>query len=155
MPDESRPTADDHESGRDRSSDAWAGSFPAIPGYEFQRRIGRGGSATVYLAREVKHDRHVAVKLLHPALAASIQAERFLREIAITARLAHPNILPLLDSGSIGEQLYYVMPFVPGESLRQRLERDGKLAVDDAVRLTREVADALDYAHRQGLVHRD
>lgn len=132
-----------------------ASGRPFIPGYEVDRQIGRGGSATVYLARELKHDRMVAVKVLHPALAASLQSERFLREIAIIAKLAHPNILPLLDSGSIGDQLYYVTPYVPGESLRRRLEREHRLGVEDAVRLTREVADALDYAHRQGLVHRD
>jgi tetratricopeptide (TPR) repeat protein len=109
----------------------------------------------VYLARELKHDRMVAVKVLHPVLAASLQAERFLREIDIIARLAHPNILPLLDSGRAGELLYFVTPYVPGESLRQRLERERKLPMGDAVRIVREVAEALDYAHRQGVVHRD
>jgi tRNA A-37 threonylcarbamoyl transferase component Bud32/tetratricopeptide (TPR) repeat protein len=129
--------------------------LPRIDGYDLQRQIGRGGSATVYLARERKHQRLVAVKVLHPALAASLQAERFLREISIVANLAHPNILPLLDSGTSGDLLYYVTPYVPGESLRKRLERDGKLPVAEAVRLVREAADALDYAHRKDLVHRD
>jgi hypothetical protein len=109
----------------------------------------------VYLAREEKHDRPVAVKVLHPALAASLQAERFLREIEIIARLAHPNVLPLLDSGRAGELLYYVTPYVAGESLRARLERERKLGLGDAMRIVGEVAEALDYAHRQGVVHRD
>jgi serine/threonine protein kinase len=129
--------------------------MPEIPGYEIQRELGRGGSATVYLARERKHDRMVAVKVLHPALAASLQAQRFLREIEITGRLAHPNILPLLDSGVAGVSLYYVTPFVPGESLRMRIQRERRLSVDEAVRIVREVAQGLDYAHRHGVVHRD
>jgi tRNA A-37 threonylcarbamoyl transferase component Bud32 len=128
---------------------------PSIPGYVIERQIGRGGSATVYLARERKHDRPVAVKVLHAALAASLQSARFLREIEIIARLAHPNILPLLDSGRVGELLYYVTPYLAGESLRARMEREGQLAPGDAVRLAREVAEGLDYAHRQGVVHRD
>lgn len=132
-----------------------AASLPEVPGYVIERQIGRGGSAVVYLARERKHDRAVAVKVLHPALAVSLQATRFLREIEITARLAHPNILPLLDSGRAGELLYYVTPFVAGESLRARLDRERRLAVGDALRLTTEVAEALDYAHRQGVIHRD
>jgi tRNA A-37 threonylcarbamoyl transferase component Bud32 len=128
---------------------------PDIPGYVIERQIGRGGSATVYLARERKHNRRVAVKVLHAALAASLQSERFLREIEIIARLAHPNILPLLDSGSAGELLYYVTPYVEGESLRERMERERRLRLVDAVRIASEVAEALDYAHRQGVVHRD
>jgi serine/threonine protein kinase len=140
---------------RTESSLAASVETPVVPGYELERRIGRGGSATVYVARELKHDRRVAVKVLHPALVASIHAERFLREISIIAKLAHPNILPLLDSGSVRGMLYYVTPYVPGESLRARLDREHRLAVIDAVRLTSEVAAALDYAHRQGLVHRD
>ena len=128
---------------------------PHIPGYDLRSELGRGASATVYLARELKHDRLVAVKVLHRALAASLQAERFLREIEITGRLAHPNILPLLDSGAAGDLLYYVMPYVAGESLRARMQRERTLAVDDAVQIVREVAQGLDYAHRQGIVHRD
>jgi serine/threonine protein kinase/tetratricopeptide (TPR) repeat protein len=128
---------------------------PEFPGYDIQSELGRGASATVYLARERKHDRLVAVKVLHRALAASLQAERFLREIEITGRLAHPNILPLLDSGVAGDLLYYVTPYVPGESLRARMQREPRLGVDDAVMIVREVAQGLDYAHRQGIVHRD
>ena len=130
-------------------------AMPRIEGYDLQGEIGRGGSATVYLARELKHDRLVALKVLHPALAASLQAERFLREISIVAKLAHPNILPLLDSGNAGDLLYYATPYVPGESLRKRIEREGKLPVAEGVRLVREAAEALDYAHRNELVHRD
>ena len=129
-------------------------SLPRIAGYELKRQIGRGGSATVYLAREIKHDRLVALKVLHSTLAASLQAERFLREISIIARLSHPNILPLLDSGSVGDSLYYVMPYVAGESLRDRLNR-GPLSAGEAIRLAREVAEALEHAHRQGVIHRD
>lgn len=128
---------------------------PHIPGYAIERQIGRGSSATVYLASEQKHNRQVALKVLHPALTASLQAARFLQEIHIIARLTHPNVLPLLDSGRVGDLLYYSTPFVAGESLRVRLERDGPLTPGDAVRLAREVAAALDYAHRQGVVHRD
>jgi eukaryotic-like serine/threonine-protein kinase len=153
------PSSDDREVESRRyngkRSDTDSSVYPSIDGYVFERQIGRGGSATVYLARELKHDRLVAVKVLHSVLVASIQAERFLREIAIIARLAHPNILPLLDSGRVGDTLYYVTPYVPGESLRKRLERERRLPTESAVRLTREVAEALDYAHRQGLVHRD
>ena len=123
--------------------------------YEVEREIGRGGMAAVYLARDVKHDRRVAVKVLHPELAAELGAERFLREIQIAARLLHPHIVPLLDSGSAGGTLYYIMPYVEGESLRQRLRRDRQLPLDDALRITCDVADALDYAHAQGVVHRD
>ena len=123
--------------------------------YEIEREIGRGGMATVYRARDVKHDRIVAVKVLHPELAEALGGERFLREVRITARLTHPHILPLLDSGETNGLLYYVMPFVEGESLRARLKREGQLPVDDAVRLVREVADALGHAHAAGVVHRD
>lgn len=111
--------------------------------------------ATVFLARDPRHDRPVAVKVLHPDLTASIGAERFLREVRITARLSHPHILPLLDSGEANGMLYYVMPFVDGESLRARLERVGALSVSEALTLAREVADALSYAHARGIVHRD
>src|SRR5688572_13104967 len=111
--------------------------------------------ATVYLARDLKHDRPVAVKALHPELAAYLGAERFLREIRIAARLTHPHILPLHDSGEAGGVLYYVMPFVEGESLRDLLTRVKQLPLDQAVRITREVADALRYAHTHDVVHRD
>jgi len=111
--------------------------------------------ATVYLAQDVRHGRPVAVKVLHPELALSLGPERFLREIQIAARLQHPHIVPLYDSGQAGDLLYYVMPYVEGESLRQRLLRDGRLPLDEALRVTRAVASALDYAHRQQVVHRD
>ena len=123
--------------------------------YSLDREIGRGGMATVYLAQDRKHHRPVALKVLHPELAATLGSERFLREIEIAARLQHPHILPLYDSGQAGSLLYYVMPFVEGESLRDRLNRERPLPVDDAVRIGRDVAAALDYAHRHGVVHRD
>src|SRR5881296_2893863 len=123
--------------------------------YTIERELGRGGMATVYLARDLKHDRPVALKLLRPELAASVGAERFLREIQVTAHLTHPNILPLLDSGRADEFLYYVTPYVEGESLRSRLNRQKQLPVDEALRLSSEVAGALDYAHRHQIVHRD
>jgi tRNA A-37 threonylcarbamoyl transferase component Bud32 len=123
--------------------------------YRLEREIGAGGMATVYLAEDVRHNRRVALKVLRPELAAVIGAERFLAEIKLTANLQHPHILPLFDSGEVGGQLFYVMPFVEGESLRDRLNREKQLPVSDAVRITTEVADALDYAHRHGVVHRD
>jgi len=123
--------------------------------YAVQRAIGRGGMATVYLARDQKHQRDVALKVVHPELAQTIGADRFLREIEIAAQLQHPNILPLHDSCQDQECLYYVMPFVDGESLRQRLLREGRLPVDEALRITLEIADALSYAHRHGVLHRD
>src|SRR5215211_2525554 len=123
--------------------------------YRIAREVGAGGMATVYLAHDIRHDRNVAIKVLHPDLAAALGAERFLAEIKTTAKLQHPHILPLLDSGEAGGLLYYVMPYVAGESLRARLERETQLAVDDALRIAREVASALDYAHRHGVVHRD
>ncbi|GLC25434.1 protein kinase domain-containing protein [Roseisolibacter agri] len=123
--------------------------------YQVERPLGRGGMATVYLARDRKHDRAVAVKVLHPELAASIGGERFLREIRLAATLQHPHVLGLYDSGSAGGLLYYVMPFVDGESLRDRLRRESQLPIDDALRLAAEVASALGYAHAQGIVHRD
>lgn len=123
--------------------------------YTIDREVGRGGMATVFLAHDLKHDRRVALKVLHPELAASLGPERFLREIKVAARLNHPHIVPLHDSGQAGELLYYVMPFVEGESLRQRLVRDKQLALDDALEIARDIAAALDYAHRQGVVHRD
>ena len=123
--------------------------------YRVGREIGVGGMATVYLAHDLRHERDVAIKVLHPDLAAALGAERFLAEIKTTAKLQHPHILPLLDSGEAGGLLYYVMPYVAGESLRTKLDRETQLAVDDAVRIAREVASALDYAHRNGVVHRD
>ena len=123
--------------------------------YAVDREVGRGGMATVYLAHDVKHDRQVALKVLHPELAASLGPERFLREIKVAARLNHPHIVPLHDSGQAGDLLYYVMPYVDGESLRQRLIREKRLTLDEALEIARDVAAALDYAHRQGVVHRD
>ena len=123
--------------------------------YMFDREVGRGGMATVYLAQDQKHDRPVAIKVLHPYLAVNLGPERFLREIQIAAQLQHPHIVPLYDSGQAGDLLYYVMPYVEGESLRQRLAREQRLPVEDALHLGRSVAAALDYAHRHGVVHRD
>jgi Tol biopolymer transport system component len=119
------------------------------------REIGRGGMATVYLARDVRHDRMVALKVLNPELGAVLGAERFLSEIRVTASLQHPNLLPLFDSGEVDGLLYYVMPFVDGESLRARLDRERQLPIDEAVRMTVAIASALDYAHRHGVIHRD
>ncbi len=123
--------------------------------YRLEGELGEGGMATVYLAADLKHERKVALKVLKPELAAVLGAERFLAEIKTTAKLQHPNILPLHDSGEADGLLFYVMPHVEGESLRQRLEREHQLPVDEAVRIASEVAQALDYAHRQGVVHRD
>jgi hypothetical protein len=123
--------------------------------YRLEREIGAGGMATVYLARDLKHERPVALKVLKPDLAQVLGAERFLREIRITANLQHPHILPLLDSGDAGGFLYYVMPYVEGQSLRERLLRDRPLPTDEVLALTRQVASALDYAHGQGVIHRD
>ena len=123
--------------------------------YRFEREIGHGGMATVYLAQDIKHGRPVAVKVLNPEVSSSLGPERFLREIEIAARLTHPHILPLHDSGSADGLLYYVMPYIEGESLRQRIEREKQLPLESAVQIAREVADALDFAHQQGVVHRD
>src|SRR5687768_11727679 len=109
--------------------------------------------ATVYLGYDLRHDRHVAIKVLHEDLGVTLGPERFLTEIKTTAKLQHPHILPLLDSGAVGGLLYYVMPFVDGESLRDRLEHNKQLSIEDAVRIAREVADALGYAHAHGIVH--
>ncbi|MEZ4586666.1 MAG: protein kinase [Gemmatimonadales bacterium] len=133
----------------DRLNQALAGR------YRVEREIGAGGMATVYLARDLRHDRQVALKVLRPELAAALGEERFLREIQVTANLQHPHVLPLYDSGSAGGALYYVMPLVRGESLRERLTRERHLPVEEAVGIVRQVALALDYAHRQGIVHRD
>jgi serine/threonine protein kinase len=124
--------------------------------YRVERELGAGGMATVYLAHDLRHERDVAIKVLHPDLGAALGGDRFLTEIRTTARLQHPHILPLLDSGDAGEgMLYYVMPFVRGETLRGRLSRERLLPVEDALRIAREVADALQHAHAQGIVHRD
>ena len=123
--------------------------------YRVDRELGAGGMATVYLAHDLKHDRDVAIKVLHPDLGAALGGERFLSEIRTTARLQHPHILPLLDSGDADGLLYYVMPLVTGETLRARLDREQQLPIADAVRIAREVASALDYAHRQNVIHRD
>jgi eukaryotic-like serine/threonine-protein kinase len=137
-------------------TDAAARLTAALSGrYRIEREVGQGGMATVYLAQDLKHDRGVALKVLHPELGAVIGAERFLQEIKTTARLQHPHILGLIDSGEAGGLLFYVMPFVNGESLRQKLLREKQLPVREAVRIATEVAGALDYAHRQGVVHRD
>src|SRR5215510_7319742 len=111
--------------------------------YALDREIGRGATATVYLAEDVKHQRKVAVKVLRPELAASLAGERFLREISIAAQLQHPHILPLLDSGTAAGSLYFVMPFIEGETLRERLRRENRLSISETVRLVTDVADAL------------
>jgi tRNA A-37 threonylcarbamoyl transferase component Bud32/Tol biopolymer transport system component len=123
--------------------------------YHLERELGQGGMATVYLARDLKHDRQVAIKVLKPELAAVLGADRFVQEIKTTAALQHPHILPLFDSGSADGFLYYVMPYIEGETLRIKLDREHQLGVDEAVKITTEVADALDYAHRHGVIHRD
>jgi serine/threonine-protein kinase len=145
-------------------ADALARLAPAVADrYRVERELGHGGMATVFLAHDVRHDRKVAIKVLRPELAYALGPERFLREIAVTARLDHPYILPLLDSGVVepgpadqsGRLLYYVMPFAEGESLRDRLDREKQLPIDDALQVAREIAEALDYAHARGIVHRD
>ena len=123
--------------------------------YTIDRVLGRGGMATVYVAEDLRHSRQVAIKVLRPDVAAAIGAERVLREITIAARLTHPHVLPLLDSGQAAGSLYYVMPYVRGETLRQRLVREQRLPLKDALAIARELGGALDYAHREGFVHRD
>jgi eukaryotic-like serine/threonine-protein kinase len=123
--------------------------------YRIERELGRGGMATVYLAQDLRHKRRVALKVLKPELAAVLGAERFVQEIATTAALQHPHILPLFDSGTAADVLYYVMPFVDGETLRSKLQRETQLGIDEAVKLTIAMADALDCAHRHGVIHRD
>ncbi|MDH3456222.1 MAG: serine/threonine protein kinase, partial [Gemmatimonadota bacterium] len=123
--------------------------------YPLVRELGRGGAAVVYLADDRKHHRQVAIKVLRPELAATLGTDRFLREIEIAAQLSHPHILPLYDSGEAEGLLYYVMPYVTGESLRERIARTGRLELAEAVHITTEVADALTYAHGRGVVHRD
>ncbi len=123
--------------------------------YDIEREAGQGAMAIVYLAQDVKHDRRVALKLMRPEIQESVGTERFLREIRISAKLSHPHILPLLDSGEEEGLLYYVMPFVEGESLRERLDREHQIPIEDALQITRDVASALGYAHEAGVVHRD
>src|SRR5687768_7708556 len=123
--------------------------------YRIGRELGSGGMATVYRAHDLRHDRTVAIKVFRPAVTAAMGRERFLREITVTAGLDHPHILPLLDSGHVDGLLYYLMPYVEGESLRDRLSREQQLPLDDALRIAREVASALSYAHARGVVHRD
>jgi len=123
--------------------------------YALERELGRGGMATVYLAQDLKHHRRVAIKVLRPELAAALGPERFLREINTAARLNHPHILPLHDSGEADEFLYYVMPYVEGATLRERLAREGQLPLAESLQIAREVADALSYAHNHDVVHRD
>ncbi len=123
--------------------------------YTVERELGAGGMATVYLAEDVKHHRKVAIKVLHPELSAVLGPDRFLKEIELTASLQHPHILPLFDSGAADGLLYYVMPYVEGETLRGRMEREHQLPIADAVRIASDVADALEYAHKRGVIHRD
>ena len=123
--------------------------------YRIERELGAGGMATVYLARDIRHDRDVALKVLRPELSAVLGGERFLQEIRITARLDHPHILTLIDSGESDSHLWYVLPYVRGESLRQKLVREKQLAVEEAIRIAKQVAGAMDYAHREGVIHRD
>src|SRR5688572_10690883 len=123
--------------------------------YTIERELGRGGMATVLLARDLRHDRPVALKVMHPDLAKALGTERFLREIRIAARLQHPHILSVLDSGEDAGHLWFTMPYVRGDTLRDRLRRERQLPVDDALRITREAALALQHAHEEGVIHRD
>ena len=123
--------------------------------YHLDRELGRGGMATVYLATDLRHERRVALKVLHPELSSALGPDRFLREIKLAARLNHPHIVPLFDSGEAAGHLYYVMPVVEGETLRDRLLREGQIPVEESLQIVRGIASALDYAHRQNIVHRD
>src|SRR5829696_6904864 len=130
--------------------------------YEIERELGRGGMATVWLAHDLKHDRRVAIKVIRPELAAALGGDRFLREIRIAAHLQHPHILTLIDSGESSSpsgagpgSLYYVMPYVEGETLRERLTRTGRLSAEETIRILQDVLDALAHAHSHGIVHRD
>ena len=137
-------------------SDAAARLNAALEGrYTIERELGAGGMATVYLAADIKHNRKVALKVLKPELAAIVGAERFLSEIQVTAKLTHPHILPFYDSGEADGFLFYVMPYLAGESLRDRIDREKQLPVDEAVRIATAVANALEHAHRQKVIHRD
>src|SRR5712691_8498154 len=150
-----------HDPARGPTDDVAVSDVPAALGaaladrYRLERELGHGGMATVYLAYDVKHERPVALKVLLPELAAAVGHERFLREIRTAASLSHPHILPLYDSGEAAGTLFYVMPLVTGESLRNRLVRESQLPIDDALQIVREVAEALAYAHERGIVHRD
>ncbi len=146
--------SDDAEPGDQLSSSRESGAVIAGR-YQIEREIGRGGMATVYLAHDIRHDRQVALKFIHAEVADAQATERFRREIALLARLQHPHILPLYDSGEWDGALFYVMPYIAGESLRGRIKREGRLPVDEAIRLAREVADALAYAHAHDVIHRD
>jgi serine/threonine protein kinase len=141
----------------DGGHDVLSPGTPVGGRYRIERELGRGGMATVYLARDLRHDRLVALKMLHPELSGALGSDRFLREISIAARLQHPNILPLFDSGTTvqgGEaRSFYVMPYVAGESLRARLQRETQLGLAEAIEICRQVAAALDQAHGQGIVH--
>src|SRR5207244_350226 len=137
-------------------------SVALVGRYAVEREIGAGGMATVYLARDARHNRKVALKVLKPDLGAALGPERFFTEIQVTANLQHPNLLPLFDSGEVKDSavggrslLFYVMPYVEGQTLRERLEREGQLPVEEAIRISVGIAGALDYAHRHGVVHRD
>ncbi|HUF31115.1 MAG TPA: serine/threonine-protein kinase, partial [Gemmatimonadaceae bacterium] len=144
--------------GRSRHSpiDIAAQLASALAGrYTINREIGRGGMATVYLAHDLPHDRRVAIKVLVASVTSAVGSERFLREINIASALTHPHILTVLDSGEADGLLYCVMPFVDGESLRARMTRERQIPIEDAVQITREIADALAYAHERGVVHRD
>ncbi len=123
--------------------------------YKIERHLGEGGMATVYLAEDLKHKRKVAVKVLRPELAAVLGAERFVQEITTTANLQHPHILPLFDSGEADSFLYYVMPFIDGETLRDKLNRETQLGIEESVKITTDIAGALHYAHGEGVIHRD
>ena len=123
--------------------------------YRIQRELGRGGMATVYLAQDLRQERLVALKVIHPELAATLGPDRFFREIKLTATLRHPHILPLFDSGEAAGQLWYTMPYIEGESLRQRLTREKRIPLDQAVVIAQDVLAALEYAHQHGIVHRD
>ena len=123
--------------------------------YTIERELGSGGMATVYLAHDLKHDRKVALKVLRPELSAILGGERFLNEIRVTANLQHPNILPLYESGEADSLLFYVMPYIEGDTLRDKLDRDKQLGVEEALKIAESVASALQYAHERGVVHRD
>ncbi len=140
----------------DAMSDPVARLNAALEGrYTIERELGEGGMATVYLADDIKHERKVALKVLKPELAALVGAERFLAEIKTTANLQHPHILPLFDSGEADGFLFYVMPYVEGETLRDRIDREKQLPVDEAVGLASKIAGALQHAHEHGVIHRD
>ena len=134
----------------------WRATVPVLPPrYQIERELGRGNTAIVYLALDTRHQRRVAVKVLLPGFAATVDADRFLREIHIASQLSHPHIVPLLDSGRSEGHLYFVVPYIPGGSLRDRLAAEGRLSVAESLRITDEVGSGLDYVHRSGFVHCD